>query len=129
MRAVTASPARRAELDTVYLMDVDGRLVPYPGMTMDKFRQIYLDSQALREQDQTPDFTIQSLLATGRADQDRVELDVKLSVVVRSEGWVRVPLRFGQAALRTLPGNGLSGGPLITVPEQTDQESTSVESR
>ncbi len=122
--AASASLSRRAELDTVYLMDVDGRLVPYPGMTMDKFRQIYLDSQALREQDQTPDFTIQSLMATGRAYQDRVELNVKLSVVVRSEGWVRVPLRFGQAALRSLPGNGLSGAPVITVPEQTGQEST-----
>jgi hypothetical protein len=122
--AGSASPSRRAELDTVYLMDVDGRLVPYPGMTMDKFRQIYLDSQALREQDQTPDFTIQSLMATGRAYQDRVELNVKLSVVVRSDGWVRVPLRFGQAALRSLPGNGLSGAPLITVSEQTGQEST-----
>lgn len=124
-----ATPPRRADLDTIYLMDVDGRLVPYPGMTMDKFRQIYLDSQALREQDQTPAYTIQSLLATGQAFEDRVDLAVKLSIVLRSEGWVRVPLRFGQAALRSLPGNGGPDRPLITVPEETGQDSTSGGSR
>ncbi len=41
--------AEELKLDTVYLMDVDGRLGLTSGMTMDKFhRQIYLDSQALR---------------------------------------------------------------------------------
>ncbi len=36
---------------------------------------------------------------------------------------------MGKRRLRSLPGNGLSGGPLITVSEQTGQESTSGDPR
>ncbi len=91
-------------------------------MTMDKFpARIYLDSQALGEQDQTR-ISQSSLMATGRAYQDRVELNVKLSVVVRSDGWWSVPLRFGQAALlAACRATAFLAASLITVSEQTGQ--------
>ena len=52
---------------------------------------------------QPPRFQLEGLSATGRAQERQADLTVKIVAVVNQPGWVRIPLRLGEAFLRRTP--------------------------
>lgn len=52
------------------------------------------------EEAQPPQYTLQSIQVTGKADSGRAELQVEIAVGLREDAWVRIPLRLDGAVLR-----------------------------
>jgi len=115
-----------AELDTIFLRDVDGVYVPVLNMPYEKFQEIHLRS-VLGEASGPPAFAIQSFVATGQARQDWADLKVTVTVTLRHDGWIGIPLRLGQAALRRLPTTGPTEGPLLTVHRRAQDDEATTE--
>lgn len=103
---VPPAPASRqvqeANPPLYYLKDKDGNLVPVPGFRLEDFEQMVKRQYASATTDQAPRYAFQSLLLSGTAMGDYVELSVQCRVRVHEVGWVRVPLRLDQAVLRSV---------------------------
>ena len=99
--AESATPGVEESLPTLYyLEDKDGNLIAVPGFSWEDFREYYDLKHQIQQREQRPRFSFQHLSASGTADQDHAELTIQISVRVREEGWVRVPLHFDQTVLR-----------------------------
>jgi hypothetical protein len=83
-----------------YLPDKDGKLLPVPGFTWERFFQLHKLQNGLDEKEQPPAFSIPSLLLSGTATGQQVNLTADFTVAVHESGWVRVPLRLASAVLR-----------------------------
>jgi len=94
------SSIEESPLTLFYLKDEDGTLVPVPGFTLKDFKELYDQRHGLAPRDGRPTYSLQRLSITGRATEHHAELTIDASVVVRRDGWVRVPLRFDRALLR-----------------------------
>lgn len=112
-----------APLDTVYLKDSDGRLVPISRTSLEEYHR-YRDQTIGINRDS--DYTILSLEATGQATANRVDLSVTLKIVIDTEReeWMRIPLRFEQAALRTVPSEADIGRQRIEFETPENGDST-----
>jgi hypothetical protein len=84
-----------------YLRDKSGNLVPVPGFRLEDFEQMVKRQYGEAAIDQAPRYALQSFQASGKALADWVELQVRLNLVTREDGWIRVPLRLDQAVLRS----------------------------
>lgn len=83
-----------------YLKDKEGNLQPVPNFKFEDFEEMVKRKHRLDQADQTPRYSLQSLSIQGTAQGNRAELTVKVSILVRDENWVRIPLRLEEAVLR-----------------------------
>ena len=97
-----AAPPRvePAKPSLYYLKDSRGNLQAVPGFTLEEFEELYRHKENLALRDERPRYSVQRLLAQGEVVDRHAELTAEVSVLVRSEDWVRVPLRFDEGALR-----------------------------
>jgi hypothetical protein len=99
----SAGPAIEAsQLDTFLLRDSKGNLVPVLGMTFDEFEQLLKLKNGLAAPP-PPGFTLDALSVSGAVEGDLANVQVTATIRIRDEGWVRVPLKLGQAILRQAP--------------------------
>ncbi|MHC4178088.1 MAG: hypothetical protein ACYSWU_11315, partial [Planctomycetota bacterium] len=82
-----------------YLKDEQGKLVAVPGFTYEEFEELFKLRERLAHPDRRPRYVLQSISATGTAGTRHAKLTVQVRVLVREEGWVRVPLGFDRAFL------------------------------
>jgi hypothetical protein len=96
-----AAGVREVKPETYVVRDKDGRLVPMPNLSYEDFRQ-YVERELQSEDSATglPAYTLQELRITGTAGSTQADLRVTVSIRPQRDGWVRVPLRFGDAILR-----------------------------
>lgn len=84
---------------TFYLKDEKGNLVPVPGISYERFRELL----AIEKRTGTPlppTFTLEKLTLTGSVSGQRAELLVEVVVQPRGAGWVNVPLELTGCFLR-----------------------------
>jgi hypothetical protein len=79
--------------------DRDGKLQHVLNFSFERFMRLYRLQQRLDPQDEQPHFVIQEIRISGIAKDRQAELTAEFSIDVRDSGWVRVPLRLGQAVL------------------------------
>jgi hypothetical protein len=89
-------------LDTFLLRDSKGNLVPVLGMSFDDFEQLLKLKQGLAAPP-PPGFTLDALSIVGTAAKGVADLQITLTIRVRDEGWVGVPLAMKSAVLREPP--------------------------
>lgn len=97
--ASPAGPIEESKLP-VYLKSKDGRLVPMLDWTFEDFERVYQENQGLKQRDQAPFFSLQTMAITGTVKGGHAELSIQFGILVRDDQWVRVPLRLNQAVLR-----------------------------
>ena len=96
-----------------YLRDKDGKLVLMPGWTFEEFEHLYQQTQGLALAERSPQWVIESLVATGTARASHAELKITLSVLLGSDEAVHIPLRFDEAVLRAPVEYDGAGQPLV----------------
>ena len=106
-------PVEASQLDTFLLRDSKGNLVPVLGMKFEEFEQLLKVKKGLAPPP-APGFTLDSLSITGTASKGLADLQITLSVRVRDEGWVRVPLAMKTAVLRERPRYQGAGEHFVT---------------
>ncbi|HEX4146947.1 MAG TPA: hypothetical protein VHY91_25845 [Pirellulales bacterium] len=83
--------------------DRNGRLQHLPNFRYEDFIRLYQLQHRLTNQDGQPRYVIQQIQIAGntatRQTEQVAELVAEFSIDVRDAGWVRVPLRLGQAIL------------------------------
>ena len=89
-------------MDTFLLRDSKGNLVPVLGMSFDEFEQLLKLKKGLAPPP-PPGFTLDALSITGTAAKGVADLQITLTVRVRDEGWVGVPLAMKSAVFREAP--------------------------
>ncbi len=118
-----AGPIRPDPLGPYHLVDEDGKLKTLLGdWTYEEFRAMYDQFHGLRQASEIPDYTIESLLATGQVQGEVAELKVRLALVLRADHWLKIPLALGEAAIRRPPDEEGARGPLLTIEEQHGKE-------
>lgn len=99
----TAEPAeggiREAKPETFYLIDKDGKLVPFFDIPFEEFRRLYLLDRKLKAPDQPPRCSLQQVVVSGTVEGAVATLDVSVRIVLNESGWTRVPLRLHGAVL------------------------------
>ncbi len=98
-------PAARIEESkpsVYYLPDKDGNLQPVLDFKYQDFEELYKLKNQLGRRDEPPRYSVQRMTASGRAAEEYAELSLQFQVLVRDDGWVRVPLRLDQGLLRGL---------------------------
>lgn len=91
-------PAAGSELNTYYLRDSKGNLVPVLGFSFEDYEKLLQIKMGLAPPP-PPSFSVDSLNLSGKADGGVAELQLATMVRVRQEGWVKVPLRLTGCAL------------------------------
>ena len=92
--AVEASP-----LDTIYLRDNKGNLVPVSGMSFEEFQQLLHQKKGLLPP-AAPAYSLDALTLTGTTDNGTAAIQITATIRVRQEGWVRIPLLMPTAHVR-----------------------------
>ncbi len=110
--AGTSTVTRPVEIDVLRLTDDDGQLV-LPTVPLSEYYDALNRAAALPDRSGMREVSLLSLIATGEVTEDpedpsdkgRVDLRVtlRIAVEVEREDWIRIPLGFGQAALKTEP--------------------------
>ena len=95
-----ASQVEESRPVVYYLKDQQGRLVAVPGFSYEEFEQLYKLKEQLAQPDPRARYVLQSISADGTAGARYAELTVQAEVLVREEGWIRVPLGFDRGLLR-----------------------------
>ena len=83
-----------------YLPDKDGNLQPVLDFKYQDFEELYKLKNQLGRRDEPPRYSVQRMTITGSAAEEYAELSLQLQVLIRDDGWVRVPLRLDQGLLR-----------------------------
>ncbi len=83
-----------------WLPDEEGRLRAILGFSFEDFVELYRQRENLTGRNQPPRFSLQRVSMVGRVEGRVAALTVVIDVVVNSDEWVRVPLRFDRAMLR-----------------------------
>ncbi|MEN6457672.1 MAG: hypothetical protein ABFC63_01975 [Thermoguttaceae bacterium] len=102
-RAASATPKVQIEESrpsVYYLPDKNGNLQAVLGFDYADFLELYHLKNQLGRPDQPSRFRIERIVATGAASAAHAELQVRVQVVLRDDGWVCVPLRLDQGLLR-----------------------------
>ncbi len=93
-------PVQLLEPDTFLLPDKNGNLQTVLRFPFEEFIEaVKLRNQIVGPENQ-PRYNLESLLVTGKAEGDFARLQIELTVLVRTHGWVRVPLGLSQVVLR-----------------------------
>lgn len=108
----TPTVPRPIKIDVLQLTDDDGQLV-LQKVPLSDYYDALNRAGGVSDKSGIPEKPIRSLIATGKvtvnpqdpSDKGRVDLSVtlKIAVDVEREDWIRIPLGFGQAALKTEP--------------------------
>ena len=100
--AAESTPGRVEEVrpSVYYLPDKQGNLQPVLDFKYQDFVELYKLKSQLERRDQPPRYSLQRMSVTGTAGADHADLTVQFQVLVRDDGWVRVPLRLDQSLLR-----------------------------
>lgn len=101
-KAIVPSAVEASQLDTFLLRDSKGNLVPVLGMTFDEFEQLLKIKKGLTPAP-PPGYTLDALSIAGKAEKGVADLQVTVTVRIRDEGWVRVPLGMKTAVFRQPP--------------------------
>lgn len=96
------SGVETSPLDTFLLRDGKGNLVPVLGMPFEEFEQLLRLKKGLAAP-AGPAYTLDSLTLAGNADGAIANLQMKATIRLRSDNWVRVPLQMRGAAIRETP--------------------------
>lgn len=98
------TPQVQEQQPTVYwLPDKDGKLQAVFNFTYEEFEELYRLKEGFTQRDRQPRYSVQRILASGTADTKQAELAIEFGVLVRKDGWVRVPLRLDGVLLREPP--------------------------
>ena len=96
----TAEPVVEELGPPIHLMDKDGELVPVPGLSLEDFQELLeLKSQVAGRQMQ-PQATLGKLTLSASAGARAAELTCDVEILLHTNDWVRIPLRFGELVLR-----------------------------
>jgi hypothetical protein len=98
----TTQKGEASQLDTFWLRDRKGNLVPVLGMTFEEFEQLLRLKQGLAA-GTPPDFSLDVLALAGSMDSQIADFQVTTTIRARREGWIRVPLLMSGAVLRQPP--------------------------
>ncbi len=85
-----------------YLPDKEGNLQPVLDFKYQDFEELYKLKNQLGRRDEPPRYSVQRMTASGTAAEEYAELSLQFQVLVRDDGWVRVPLRLDQGLLRAV---------------------------
>jgi hypothetical protein len=98
-RPPVASRAEEVRPGVYYLPDKQGNLQPVLDFKYQDFVDLYKLKNQLERRDEPPRYTLQRMTAIGSAGEEYAQLDVQFQLLVRDDGWVRVPLRLDQGVL------------------------------
>jgi len=96
--AASAGSVEEVGPTTIYLKDEKGNLVPVPGFSYERYRELILLEGRMGAE--PPPFTIERLRISGTVEGDVAKLDTEATIHVRKAGWVAVPLRLSGAHLQ-----------------------------
>jgi hypothetical protein len=98
---VELPPGRVDELKPTvfYLPDKEGRLQAVFDFNYEDFVELYKLKQQLEQKEQRPRYTLEKLVVSGKAEENRAELAIRIQVALHDADWVRVPLRLDQGLL------------------------------
>jgi hypothetical protein len=83
---------------TTYLKDEKGNLVPVPGLSYERFRELLLlERNATREV--PPEYTLEQAKLSGNVTAERADYVIELKVLSHRTGWLKLPLRLNSAQL------------------------------
>ncbi|MEM7316037.1 MAG: hypothetical protein AAF497_23115 [Planctomycetota bacterium] len=86
-------------VETIYVRDADGELVPVLNMSYEDFLRLYNLDRQLTQPEKPPSFSVEELLVTGAEVANRAELEIKLRIKLLTDEMVRIPLRLKGAVL------------------------------
>jgi hypothetical protein len=112
----TEGPSKALEpspLDTFWLKDSKGALVPVLGMSFEEFEQLWRLRRGLGPP-APPPYVLERLSLTGSAAEQVAECRLSVTVSVQAEGWQRVPLRMASGVIRNLDASWAQGGRLLS---------------
>lgn len=87
------------DLDSLFFRDSKGNLVLVPGMTFEKLEKLLKLEQGLAPAP-PPSYVLDGLSLSGSVQNKLATLEVTVTIRVRDEGWVRVPLKMHKGVLR-----------------------------
>lgn len=97
-----AGGVEEAAPPTVYLRDKNGNLVPVPGFSYERYRELVL-AEGRGPVAEPPPFSIERLHLQGSAKGKTIEFEAEFTIVSRDSGWIMVPLRMQGTVLRDSP--------------------------
>lgn len=100
VRESRTPPVEELRPSVFYLPDQKGSLQPILDFKYQDFVDLYKLKSGIGQRDEPPRYSLQTMTATGSAGEEYAELSIKFQVLVRDDGWVRVPLRLDQGVLR-----------------------------
>lgn len=92
---------QRSNLVTFYLRDKDGKLIPYVDIPYEEFKEVFDLYNKLSAPERPPRFILQRMSLNGTVQDGHASFDATFKVLTQFDGWVRVPLRFKHAVVRT----------------------------
>jgi len=98
-KPISGLAVEASQLDTFWLRDGKGNLVPVLGMPFEEFEQLLRTKKGLSPA-AAPGFTLETVSLAGTADERVADLQLTATIRVRQAGWVRVPLQLGSAVVR-----------------------------
>ncbi len=98
--AASATPPPLEEDPPVTLKrDADGKLVQFPGLTYDQYRELMERVNNIGAGAAVPRYTIYPIACRGEALGHFARLEIQFDLQLQSEGWVGIPLRLDEAVL------------------------------
>ncbi len=99
-RTPSGGAVEESPLETYYLKDSNGKLVPFfEALPFEEFERLYRLYEELEASQEPRPYSIQSLSASGTADDTEARLTVTINVRILREGWARLPLRMNRLLL------------------------------
>jgi hypothetical protein len=86
-------------LDTIWMRDSKGILVPVVGIPFEEFEQLLRAKKGFSPAS-PPAYTLETMSLVGKADVRSADFSVTATIRVRDSGWVRVPLHLAGAIVR-----------------------------
>lgn len=104
-------------LQTYYLRDAQGALVPVVGMSFEEFEALLQLKKGLLPPE-PPRYSLDRLSITGTADDQSARVTVSIELRVRGAGWAEIPLGLTQGALLAPPKYTGEGEPWFVADEK-----------
>ncbi|MCE5304054.1 MAG: hypothetical protein LLF97_13230 [Planctomycetaceae bacterium] len=98
-----ALPVEESRPSIFYLPDAQNRLQPVLDFKYQDFVELYRLKNRLTRRSDPPRYSLQRMTATGVAGEEFAELSVQFQILVRDDGWVRIPLELAPGLLRGEP--------------------------
>ncbi|MEN6557427.1 MAG: hypothetical protein ABFC54_04525, partial [Thermoguttaceae bacterium] len=98
-----ALPVEESRPSIFYLPDAQNRLQPVLDFKYQDFVELYRLKNRLTRRSDPPRYSLQRMSATGVAGEEFAELSVQFQILVRDDGWVRIPLELAPGLLRGEP--------------------------